>query len=448
MIEICTIGGYEFVGNNMTAVKVDEDVFIFDGGYDIPSLIEMQGDEHRVVYDEKHLRKYGAIPNDLILDKLGWTDKVRAIIIGHAHLDHVGGIPHIAYRYPNAVIMGTPFSMAVLRTIANDEKIRIKNKMIIAEENATKTITGKSGAYAIDFTKATHSTIQCSFLSLNTKYGTVFYALDFKMDDTPVIGNPPNYQKIKDIGKQGVKVLIVNSLYSGAKGRTESENIARERVREAFEKVKGERSALFISTFSSHIVRLKSIIEFGSKTNRQIVVLGRSMDKYIACATEVGQCSFRNQIKVAKYRGHVNSTLKKIDKERGRYLVICTGHQAEEGSILDRIVKGNTPFRFRPGDHMIFSSSVIPVKENIDARAKMDNELKKSGVYIQDRVHVSGHGSEDDIKMLIQMLKPEHIIPTHGTPEQERPAVEIAKKMGYKEGKTVHLSQDGKVLKF
>jgi len=447
-MEICTIGGYEYVGNNMTAVKIGEDVFIFDSGVNIPSLIDMQGAESVRVYSEKQLRKYNAIPNDLVLDKIGWSDKVKAIFIGHAHLDHVGAVPWIAYRYPNAIIYGTPFTTALLEVIAEDDKILLKNKVVTVKENSSVKIKGTSGNYEINFIHATHSTIQCSFLGLSTPEGGIFYALDFKMDDHPVIGNPPDYEKIKHIGKQGVKVLIVNSLYSKSKGRTESESIARQKLEEAMSTIKDRNSAFFVSTFSSHIIRLNSIIEFGLKTGREIVVLGRSMEKYIRCSIKAKQCPFQDKIKIAKYRGHVNSTLKKIEKERGKYLVICTGHQAEEGSILDRIVKGETDFKFRNGDNLIFSSKIIPVEENLEARRRMDESLRKKGVLIKDNVHVSGHGSEEDIKMLIEMTKPEYIIPTHGTPEQETPAINIAESLGYKYGKNIHLSQDGKLLKF
>ncbi len=121
-MEICTIGGFEEVGKNMTAVKVDDDVFLFDAGLHLPAVIQLQEDEVVQNYTEKKLRRAGAIPNDVVLDKLGWTDKVRAIFIGHAHLDHVGGIPYIAHRYPQAQIYGSPFTMAVLDSLMEMRK--------------------------------------------------------------------------------------------------------------------------------------------------------------------------------------------------------------------------------------------------------------------------------------------------------------------------------------
>ncbi len=446
-MEICTVGGYEAVGKNMTAVKVGEDVFIFDCGLNITSMIDLQS-ENIQIYTETDLRRAHAIPDDLVLDRLGWRDKVRAIIIGHAHLDHVGAVPYIANRYPKAVIMGTPFTMTVLDTILQDEKLKIKNKKIKVKPNSKQTIRGKNGNYKIEFIHVTHSTLQCACLALHTKEGIFFYAVDFKFDDTPVMESPPNYNQFRNLGKRGVKALVVNSLYSGSKGRCPSESVARALLRSAIGSVKNKNSAFFITTFSSHIPRLKSIVDFGKLTNRKIIFLGRSLDKYVRAAVKVRQCPFQQRIQKVKYRGHVNSILKRIEKERGKYLVVCTGHQAEEGSILDRIVRGKTPFKFRKGDNLIFSSKVIPVPQNIFAREKMDEELKKIGVKLHEGAHVSGHCHEEDLKMLLKMLKPEHIIPTHGTHEQELPMVRIAKKLGYEFKENVHLSKDGKILKF
>ena len=186
-MEICTIGGFEEVGKNMTAVKTGEDVFIFDIGLHLPAVIELQGSENPKQQDrsEKDLRRVGAIPNDRILDKLGWRDKVRAIIISHAHLDHLGGIPYVAYRYPQAEIIGSPFTISVLNSILKDDKINIRNKIRVANPNSTQIIRGKSDNYKIDFIHTTHSTIQCTFPALHTKEGIFFYGLDMKFDNYP-----------------------------------------------------------------------------------------------------------------------------------------------------------------------------------------------------------------------------------------------------------------------
>jgi len=448
-MEVCTIGGFEQVGKNMTAVKVKEDVIIFDAGIYLPAIIAIQEEEtHDQIYNEKDLRRIGALPDDLVLDKNGWTNKVRAIVIGHAHLDHLGALPYLAHRYPQAEIIATPFTMAVLDEILNGEKIVLKNKRRIVKEDSTYILNGKSGQIKMEFIHTTHSTLQCVFIAMHTSEGTFFYALDFKFDNYPVIGDPPRYNKLAEIGRKGVKVLVLDSLYSGKERKTPSERIARNLVEEAMTTVRDRKAAMIVTTFSSHIARLKSIVDFGKKTGRQIIFIGRSLNKYVTAAIKVGQCPFRKEVIMIKFRKQVDSFLKKVEKERGKYLIVCTGHQAEPGSILDRIAKDETPLKLREGDNIIFCSSVIPDPVNINARDRMDKKLRKKGVRIQTDVHVSGHGAREDMRDLVNLLKPKHIIPAHGTLQQETPMIELAGELGYKFGETSHLSPNGKILKF
>ena len=446
-MEICTIGGYEEVGKNMTAVKLDDDVIILDIGVFLPPIVELEESETKDKLSLEKLRKIGALPNDLVLDSLGWKDKVRAIILSHAHLDHLGGVPYLANRYPNAPIYATPFTMAVLENIMEDEKIQIRNPRIIVQSDSSHTIKGKSQNYRVDFVHTTHSTLECIFPVIHSKEGAIVYALDFKFDNFPTMGNPTNYKKLKELSRN-VKVLIVDALYSGTNRKTPSERIAKDLLEEAFSSVRDRNSALFITTFSSHIARLKSIVEFGKRTGRQIIFMGRSLNKYVNAAIKVKKCPFQKDIRLIKYRKQINSMLEKIEKSRGRFLIACTGHQAEPGSIMDRIVRGETPFKFRTGDNVIFSSSVIPTPVNILARERMDKKLRTMAVRVQTDVHVSGHGSREDLRELLNILKPKHIIPAHGSLQQEAPMIELASEVGYKFGETSHLSSNGKVLTF
>jgi len=239
-------------------------------------------------------------------------------------------------------------------------------------------------------------------------------------------------------------------LYSDTEGKTPSERIARHLVEEAITKAKIDRkSAIFITTFSSHVERVHSIVEFAKKTGREIVFLGRSLNKYMVCAIKTNLFPLQKSVRLFKYRKQVNSMLRKIENERHRYIVVCTGHQAEPGSILDRIVNDNdTPFKFRQGDNLIFSSNVIPVPVNILAREKLDKKLRKIGVKLQTEVHVSGHPRREDLRNLLDLIKPEHVIPAHGSLQEEAPMIELAKEFGYKFGENSHLSSNGKVLTF
>ena len=235
-------------------------------------------------------------------------------------------------------------------------------------------------------------------------------------------------------------------MYCGSETKTPSEKVARDMVRDVFSDIKNEKKAIFVSTFSSHIARLKSIVEFGKKLDRSIFFIGRSLNKYMQAAGNVNLVDFRKDVRLVAYKKQVSSILKKINAEREKYIVVCTGHQGEPGSILDRLSRKKLPFEFGKNDNLIFSSKTIPVKENIENKGEMDKRFKKAGVRIFDEVHVSGHGGREDIRDLIKLLNPEHVIPSHGSYQHLLPMRELGKEMGYKDGKTIHLLHDGQKL--
>ena len=446
-MKIHTIGGFSEVGKNMTVVETGDDAIMIDAGVHLPAVIELQEEEiQQVNPTEKRLRRVGALPDDLLLDKLGLRNKVRAILLGHAHLDHVGAIPYMGYRY-NAPVVGTDFTTSVLKRIMEDDKINIPNKIISLKPNSSFIVRGKKRNYQAEFINIPHSTIQTSMVAIHTPEGIILYTSDFKFDNTPVIGSPPNYDALKRIAKQGVKALIVNSLYSGDERKTHSEKIARAMVEEVLLTVNNRNSAIFVSTFSSHIARLKSIIDFSKKLDRKVYVIGRSMKKYISAAVDAGMCPFKNDIQIGTYKRQVESILRKVNSNREGSVVICTGHQGEPGSILDRLARNKLPFQFKPSDNIIFSSKTIPVPISMANKEQMDKRLKKTGARLFDNVHVSGHAGREDIRDLITMINPEHIIPFHGSMQQLIPLIELAREMGYKTGKECHLMQDGQQLK-
>jgi len=437
-MKIYSIGGYNEVGKNMTAIDLGEDVILFDCGLYLPPIVELEESER--VYTEKKLRAIKAIPSDTLLDKLNLRSKVRAIISSHAHLDHIGAIPFLGHRY-NAEIIGTPFTIEVLKTLLKDEKINLRNKLKVVQPNSFCYVQGKNRKYRVDFINITHSTIQCSVLALHTPEGIVVYANDFKLDNNPTMGQKPNYEKLKEISKEGVKVLIVDSLYSGAERKTASEKVARTLLEEVLLTTNNDNVGLFITTFSSHIARLKSIVEFGKKLNRKIVFLGRSLNKYVGAASRVDMCPFRKDVEIATYRNQLERKLNQISKKRGQYMVVCTGHQGEPGSILDRLSRNKLPFKFNRSDHIVFSSSVIPAPTNIKNRDGLDSRLRKRGTRLFNNIHVSGHAGREDLRDFLDLLNPEHIIPSHGAHDKIGPMVDLAEEMGYKP-KNIHLMND------
>ncbi len=442
MIKIHTLSGYDEVGKNMTALEIGEDIIVFDCGLYLPAVIDLQ--ETEKLPTPKMLKEAGAFPDDSYLARN--KHRVRAFLVTHAHLDHVGALHYIAKNYPNAEIFGTPFTNEVLKSLMEDSRMNLKNKITNVKPDRECFVKGKSGKYKVDFVNMTHSTIQSAMIAVHTPEGVVVYANDYKLDNNPVIGNPPNYAKMRELAKKGVKALIVDSLYAKDNRKTHSEKIARAMVEEALMTVNHKNSGIIVTTFSSHIARLKSIVEFSRKIGRKPVFFGRSLMKYVNAAKKIGECDFAKDIEIHGYQNQVKSKLKQIDKSRHEYVIVCTGHQAEPGSILDRIVKNDLPFKFHSQDSVIFSSSVIPVPVNQANRAAMDKKIRMKDVRIFDDVHVSGHGGREDLRDMINLLKPRHLIPSHGGLDKTTPAVELAKEMGYKYGETAHLCQDGKVV--
>ncbi len=442
-MKIHSIGGYNEVGKNMTALETGDDVILFDDGLFLPAIVGLS--EREKVHTEKSMRALGALPDDLYLDKKGLRSKVRALLISHAHLDHVGAIPYQAYRY-DADIIGTDFTMEVLNVLMQDSNQAVSNKIVSLKPNQSYIVKGKRN-YKVEFLNMTHSTIQSAIIAVHTPEGIVLYANDFKLDNTPVMGEPPNYKRLKELSRMGVKALIVDCLYSNDDRKTPSEKIARGLLEDVFFTTDNHKSGMVVTTFSSHIARLKTISEFGRRLNREVVFLGRSLNKYVSAARNIGKAPFINQISLVTYKKQLERALRKIQKQRQDYLLVCTGHQGEPGSILDRMSKGELPYHLTKEDHIIFSSKTIPTPINEENREHLEKRLKKSQVRIFDNVHVSGHGGREDLRDLIKLTNPAHIIPSHGDHAKLMGGLKLAEEMGYVQNKTVHLMSNGKELK-
>src|SRR3989338_5564593 len=201
-MKIHAIGGYSEVGKNMTALDLGEDVILFDSGLFLPAIVGVS--EREKIPTEKGMRHLGALPDDLYLEKKGLRDKVRALLISHAHLDHVGALQYNAYRY-KADIVGTPYTTEVLKILAADSNTKIPNRIKAVNPNSS---------YKVGFLNITHSTIQSALIAVHTPEGIVLYANDYKLDNSPVFGDRPNYKRFKELSKIGIKALIVDCLYA------------------------------------------------------------------------------------------------------------------------------------------------------------------------------------------------------------------------------------------
>ena len=240
--------------------------------------------------------------------------------------------------------------------------------------------------------------------------------------------------------------MIVDSLYAGSDRKTPSERIARNLLEEVMFTLNNKKTGMIITTFSSHIASLKSIVEFSNRLNRETIFLGRSLKKYSFAAKDVGLAPFLKNVRFARYRRQIEKILSVVERKRQNYLLVCTGHQGEPGSILERMSRNQLHYKISQEDNIIFSSSVIPAEINVKNFNEMEQRLKKKRARIFRDVHVSGHGGREDLREFLKIINPQHIIPSHGGRDKTAPLVELAKEMGWKEGKQIHLLSDGDVL--
>lgn len=427
------VGGYREVGRNCTAVKVDDEVIVLDLGLHLQNYIHYTQDEDEVDLSYKKLIEIEAVPD--ITEIEHWMPMVKAICISHAHLDHIGAAPFLASKF-KCPIHGTPYTIEVLKVLLEDKEIKINNKLVAHEVNS---IFKVSDNIKIEFISITHSIIHTAMVVIHTKYGSIVYANDFKLDNQPTLGLKSNIGRMKQLSN--VKVMIMDSLYANKPIKTPSESVAKELLREVMISTNSNGKAMIVSTFSSHLARIKSILEFAKQLNRKVVFLGRSLEKYIRAGENIKVIEFSKTGKIIKYRHQIQTFLKKCKKPED-YVFIVTGHQGEPKSVLARMIFNNY-FNFKKEDIVIFSCTIIPGEENIKNREKMENELKKKRVRIFRDIHVSGHGAREDARDLINMINPKNLIPTHSEIATTEQFLELAEELGYRENKNVFLLRNG-----
>ena len=433
-MKVHTIGGYEEIGKNMTAVEVDGEVVVFDMGYDMENVVG--SDEQIDELTTNQTLETGAIPKDEQI----YEKNVVAIVIGHGHLDHVGAIPKLAGAY-DAPIICTPFTETIIENGLESDRKNINNQIISMEPGENFEI---SGNMEIEFMHVNHSIPDATLSLLKTPEGNVVYGNDMKFDRRPVIGENTDIDRLKEAGENGVELMIPGTTSVDEPGRVPPEASVKVELENVLNASYQAGGAVFVTTFSSQIARLNSILE-ANDGRRKVAFVGRSLKEYTKGAEKCDLIDL-SQVEVVSYFDECEDLMRKVDGEREEWLVIATGNQGEPGAQMDKMASGTYPFEFNEGDHVIFSSRTIPTPPNKANRYKLEKKLKEQGVRLYKNIHTSGHAKKEDHRDFIKFLDPEHIIPSHGHIQKLGSYVELAREEGYSLGEDVHLSENGKII--
>ncbi len=426
------IGGYNEVGKNMSAVEIDGEVVILDMGIYLDKIITLEEEDRKI--STKDMIHIGALPDDHMLK----NKKVAAIVLSHGHLDHIAAVPRMAERY-KCPIIATPYACEILKTLLKDAGVGYMIKSLFPlSSGETASI---SPNFEVEFVHMTHSIPHTAMIALHTKEGIIAYLNDYKLDNNPTLGEKPDYKRIKQLGKEGVKLLVSECVRVADEARTPPEYVAKVLVNDAIDRAYEENTAVFITTFASHIARIRTIIE-ANKQRREIIMLGRAFGNYLAPASDLGLINL-NSTKIYSRPKTVAKALSTFKSNPENYLVLATGNQGEPNAVLSRMARKEYEFTFRKEDQVIFSSEVIPNPLNRANRYTLEQSLREEGVRMLHHVHVSGHARREDHRDILRMLSPQYVFPNHGETERLASYAALAMDEGYRMGDTVKILYNG-----
>jgi ribonuclease J len=394
-VKLYALGGFGEVGRNCLAIEIDKKIILCDLGMHLEKYLEQEESE---LFKEKHLlRKMmqaGAFPDISLIN----PKQVVGIVCTHAHIDHVGAIPYMIQKF-SCPVYATPFTAAVIESLCQGKQ----------PVHVRTCLPGKSvriQGIVIDFIPVCHSTPQSVNLAVHTPQGVIIYGNDYKEDsfahESTDMGAYASYK-----GK--TKLLVLDSLYAPQDICQPSESQAQLAVEELQPRLKGHR-LIVASTFSSHIFRLEALAKLGKKLGRKVMFVGRSLDRYIRAAKKAKIADLSSYGEVIAFSGHAKKFFAKMP-DPSKYFVITTGHQGEPNAMLTRLLDGL--FSFTPEDVIVFSSRVIPASVTLRNSEVLQKKIDAKGIpYIRD-VHVSGHAANKDHVRLLDLVCPEHVIPSH-----------------------------------
>ena len=417
-LSVFALGGINEIGKNMYVLQYGEDILIIDCGSKFP--------------DESLLGV------DLIIQDISYLqenkDKIRALLVTHGHEDHIGGIPYLLKQL-NMPVYATRLTLGLIDLKLREHGLLRDTKRVLVDNDSTFTF----GEIDVSFFKTSHSIPDCLGIVFQTPEGTVVHTGDFKFDLTPVGGDYADLHKMAEIGKNGVLLLLSESTNAERPGFSLSERIVGEHILEAFRKADQK---IFISTFASNVHRLQQIIDAAIKTGRKIGLLGRSMVNVVSVAEELGYLTIPEGLLIDA--NQINS----MDPEK--VVVICTGSQGEPMAALSRLSSGTyRQVSVLPGDTVIFASSPIPGNEKSVSRI-VDNLYLLGAKVIYGSgsasgMHVSGHGFQEELKLMLTLMKPKYFIPIHGEYRMLQQHKALAMSVGV-EGKNIFIINNGDVV--
>jgi ribonuclease J len=413
-LSIFALGGLHEIGKNMYAIECSDDIVIIDCGNKFP--------------DESLLGIDLIIPDITYL--LENKEKVKALIVTHGHEDHIGGIPFFLKKL-NVPVYATRFTLGLIELKLKEHKILKETELIEINANSTVTFEG----ITVDFFKVTHSIPDCLGIVFHTPEGDIVHTGDFKFDLTPAKSDEQSdIHKMAEIGKNGVLLLLSESTNAERRGSTPSEQMVGEHVNEAF--LKAERKVI-LSTFASNISRVQQVVDAAHKTNRKLALLGRSMVNVVEVAMERGYLTVPEGMLIEPQA--IN------DMAPEKVAILCTGSQGEPMAALSRLSTGNyRDVEILPGDTVIFAAGPIPGNEK-DVTRIVDNLFARGAKVIYGSgstsgMHVSGHGYQEDLKLMLTLMKPKYFIPIHGEYRMLHHHRMLAESVGVEEGNTFILN--------
>ena len=398
-VKIIPLGGLEQIGLNITAIEYEDSIIVIDCGLAFPSD-DMLGID-LCILDVTYLKQN--------------IEKVKGFVITHGHEDHIGALPYILQQI-NVPVYGTKLTVALIENKLKEHNLLRTTKRKVVKHGQSIIL----GCFRIEFVKTNHSIADASALAVFTPAGILLHTGDFKIDYTPVFGEPADLQRFAELGKKGVLALMCDSTNAIRPGFTPSERTVGRTFDGIFSEHKNNR--IIVATFASNVDRVQQIINSAYKYGRKVVVEGRSMVNVIGTASELGY------IKIPE------GTLIDIDHLKNypddKTVLITTGSQGESMAALSRMASSiHRKVSIKPGDVVIFSSNPIPGNEK--AVSKVINELSIKGaeVIFQD-THVSGHACQEEIKLLYSLTHPKYALPVHGEYRHLVAQKKLAESMG------------------